>query len=146
MKPVQRHVRMKSGEVVWCSRCGVYADKTPKGLSNICEGTPPRQRHRGGMEGQLRKLRNNQHPKTLQWFPLAVAIDVDPNMVKDDASKVLPEEELMAQVQALQETTVAVVQGVSMMGRKLINGIHAMVMKGELSWATWGSSTSREGG
>ena len=43
------------------------------------------------MEGQLRKLRNNVHPKTLQWLPLAVAIDADPKMVKDDADKVLSE-------------------------------------------------------
>ena len=43
------------------------------------------------MEGQLRKLRNNIHPKTLQWLPPAVAIDADPKMVKDDANRVLPE-------------------------------------------------------
>ena len=91
MKPVQKHVRMKSGSVIWCSRCGVYADKKSKGLSSICEGRPPRQRHRGGMEGQLRKLRNNMHPKTLQWLPPAVAIDAIPKMVEDDANKVLPE-------------------------------------------------------
>ena len=91
LKPVQKHVRMKSGNVIWCSRCGVYADKKSKGLSSICEGRPPRQRHRGGMEGQLRKLRNNIHPKTLQWLPPAVAIDAIPKMVKDDANKDLPE-------------------------------------------------------
>ena len=43
------------------------------------------------MEGQLRKLRNNIHPKTLQRLPPAVAIDAIPKMVKDDANEVLPE-------------------------------------------------------
>lgn len=43
------------------------------------------------MEGQLRKLRNCIHPKTLEWFPLAVAMDNDPKMVDEDANKVMPE-------------------------------------------------------
>ena len=82
---------MRSGEVIWCSRCGVYADKKSKGLSNTCNGKPPRQRHRGGMEGQLRKLRNGEHPKTRELLPPAVALDSDPKMVKDDTSRMMPE-------------------------------------------------------
>ena len=65
--------------------------KKSKGLSNICKETRPRQRHRGGMEGQLRKLRNGIHPKNMEWLPPAVAIDSDPKPVKADANKVVPE-------------------------------------------------------
>ena len=43
------------------------------------------------MEGQLRKLRNCIHPKTMERLPPAVAIDLDPKPVKADVNKVLPE-------------------------------------------------------
>ena len=43
------------------------------------------------MEGQLRKLRNGEHPKTREWLPSAVAIDSDPKLVKADANRVVPE-------------------------------------------------------
>ena len=83
---LQQHRRMLSGKVLWCSRCGVYADKKAKGLNVICKGTPPRQRHRGGMEGQLRKLRSGVHPKTGELLPPAVELDpvILPIMVKAD--------------------------------------------------------------
>lgn len=64
-----------SGSVLWCSRCGVFGDKKAKGLKNGCKGKPPKQRHRGGMEGQLRKLRNGIHPKTGEDLPPAVELD-----------------------------------------------------------------------
>lgn len=64
-----------SGTVLWCFRCGVYGDKKAKGLRNECKGRPPRQAHRGGMEGQLRKLRNGIHPKTGEHLPKAVELD-----------------------------------------------------------------------
>ena len=64
-----------SGTVLWCFRCGVYADKKTKGLKDKCKGKPPRQAHRGGMEGQLRKLRNGTHPKTGASLPMAVELD-----------------------------------------------------------------------
>ena len=76
-KPVQQHRRMLSGSVLWCFKCGVYADKKSKGLKEICKGKPPRQTHRGGMEGQLRKLRNRIHPKTGAELPEAVELDRD---------------------------------------------------------------------
>ena len=88
---------MQSGSVIWCSRCGVYADKKAKGLTKICNGTPPRQRDKGGMEGQLRKLRNGIHPKTGARLPEAVALDVDMNLVsarggpREDVREVMPE-------------------------------------------------------
>lgn len=57
----QQHKKMLSGAVLWCNRCGVYADQKSKGLKGECKGKPPRHKHRGGMEGQLRKLRKG-HP------------------------------------------------------------------------------------
>lgn len=64
LTPADQHKRMQSGSAIWCFRCGVYADKKAKGLTKACIGAPPRHPHRGGMEGQLRKLRNCIHPKT----------------------------------------------------------------------------------
>ena len=46
-----------------------------KGLTQACNGAPPRQMHKGGMEGQLRKLRNGSHPKTGVTLPKAIQIE-----------------------------------------------------------------------
>ena len=46
--PVCQHRRMLSVAVLWCSRCGTYADKKTKGLKGSCGGRPPRHMHRGG--------------------------------------------------------------------------------------------------
>ena len=78
------HRRMISGDVLWCFRCGVYGDKKAKGLRKDCKGKPPRQMHRGGMEGQLRKLRGGIHPKTGESLPQAV--ELDPVIVSFKAS------------------------------------------------------------
>ena len=93
LQQVQMHRRMQSGTVLWCSRCGVYADKKAKGLARTCNGTPPRHRNRGGMEGQLRKLRNGIHPKTGASLPMAVVLDLDPKLIAErkDEHKVMPE-------------------------------------------------------
>lgn len=93
-KPTQVHKRMQSGSVMWCYRCGVYADKQCKGLSKTCNSTPPKHRHRGGMEGQLRKLRNCIHPKTGAWLPKAFELDpvVLPAKVNSEGpDKVMPD-------------------------------------------------------
>ena len=66
---------MLSGTVLWCSSCGTFADKKAKGLKGSCDGRPPRHQHRGGMEGQLRKLRNGTHPKTGAALPPAIEFD-----------------------------------------------------------------------
>ena len=63
VKTVHEHKKMLSGDVLWCSRCGVYADKKAKGVVDSCRGKPPKGGG-GRMEGQLRKLRNHIHPKT----------------------------------------------------------------------------------
>ena len=46
------------------------------------------------MEGQLRKLRNNTHPKTGAWLPDPIELDIvaKPSRIyKDDPDKVKPE-------------------------------------------------------
>ena len=58
------HTRVHSGDVVWCSTCGAYADKKAHGMQSTCEGAPTRGIHYGGMWGQLRKLMRRVHPKT----------------------------------------------------------------------------------
>ena len=70
-----QHTKMLSGTVLWCSRCEVFADQKSKGLKNECKGKPPRHKHRGGMEGQLRKLRMGIHPKTRAALPTAIEVD-----------------------------------------------------------------------
>ena len=55
------HTRVYSGEVVWCSTCGAYADKKAHGMKGLCKGAPKREeeggkQRYGGMWGQLRKL------------------------------------------------------------------------------------------
>jgi hypothetical protein len=85
---------MLTGSVLWCFRCGTYADKKAKGLKDSCKGKPPRQLHRGGMEGQLRKLRNGIRPKTGSCLPPAVELDpvILPIRVNaDEAEHRLPE-------------------------------------------------------
>ena len=66
--------------------------KKAKGLKAVCKGTPPRQRHRGRMEGQLRKLRNGIHPKTGALLPPAVGLDpvVLPLMMSADEAEHKP--------------------------------------------------------
>jgi hypothetical protein len=54
---------MLSGDVVWCSTCGSYADGKAVGLAAPCAG-PPAKNGYGGMWGQLRKLRNGKHPRS----------------------------------------------------------------------------------
>jgi len=66
---------MLSGTVLWCFKCGTYADKKTNGLKDERKGKPPRQAHRSGMGGQLRKLRNGTHPKTGASLPQAVELD-----------------------------------------------------------------------
>ncbi len=93
MLAVRQHRRMLSGTVLWCAKCGVYADKKAKGLKKVCKGKPPKHKHRGGMEGQLMKLRNNTHPKTGAELPAAIELDkpiVTPRDAKSDVAHVAP--------------------------------------------------------
>ena len=87
--PVQQHRKMLSGTVLWCFRCRAYVDKKTKGLKDICKCKPPRQAHRGGMEGQLRKLRNGIHPKTGAALPHPVELDPVVMPIKENGTYVV---------------------------------------------------------
>ena len=68
-KGTDGHTRAYSGEVVWCSTCGAYADKKAHGVQDGCKEAPKREEEDGkykygGMWGQLRKLMRRVHPKT----------------------------------------------------------------------------------
>ena len=54
---------------------GCMPTRSSKASKGECKGKPPRHKHRGGMEGQLRKLRKGIHPKTGSSMPAAVEMD-----------------------------------------------------------------------
>lgn len=59
------HTRVMSGDVIWCTTCGAYADTKAVGLSKPCKGPPIRAAlSYGGAWGQLRKLHRGVHPRT----------------------------------------------------------------------------------
>jgi hypothetical protein len=53
------HTRAFSGEVVWCTRCGAYADNVAKGLSKPCQGHPNTHTVRC-----LKALKRGRHPRS----------------------------------------------------------------------------------
>ena len=68
-KHTDGHTRAYSGEIVWRSTCGAYADKKVHGVQTVCKGAPVREEvagkyKYGGMWGQLRKLMRRINPKT----------------------------------------------------------------------------------
>ena len=58
------HARVYSGEVLWCSICGAYADSKAKGMAQPCDGLPEKRKDCGGMWGQRLKLQRRCRPKT----------------------------------------------------------------------------------
>lgn len=48
-KGTDGHTRVHSGEAIWCSTCGAYADKNAHGMQMVCNGAPQRGAHDGGM-------------------------------------------------------------------------------------------------
>jgi hypothetical protein len=63
------HVRVRSGEVIWCTRCGSYAESAAKGLTKRCMGRFQGNSVWGGLAGQLRKLMIGRHPVTGVTLP-----------------------------------------------------------------------------
>jgi hypothetical protein len=63
------HVRVLSGELVWCMRCGSYATSVAKGLAKPCAGRYQGRWGSGGLAGQLKVLLSGRHPKTLDAIP-----------------------------------------------------------------------------
>ncbi len=58
------HVRFLSDAVVWCDRCGSYAESWAVGLARRCPGGP----RNDGKAQHLRRLRAGRHPETGQPF------------------------------------------------------------------------------
>ncbi len=56
-----RHSRWLTGSVIWCARCGAYADDHAVGLAAPCKGPPPSS---GGRRTSLSRLRRGIHPKS----------------------------------------------------------------------------------
>ena len=46
-KDTDGHTRVYSGEVVWCSTCGAYADKKAHGMQTVCKVAPIREEVHG---------------------------------------------------------------------------------------------------
>ena len=64
---------MLSGDVIWCSTCGSYADLRVGGLTEACTGKHTGPWKGGGKRGQLNDLRKNRHPKNATPLPPAIA-------------------------------------------------------------------------
>jgi hypothetical protein len=62
------HSRVLSGELMWCTRCGAYANSSAKGLSKPCPGRF-QGKVRGGLPGQLKVLQSGRHPTTFMKLP-----------------------------------------------------------------------------
>lgn len=60
------HKRVYSGDVVWCSFCGCYADSKAKGMVDHFDGKPDKSPEGGGMWGQISNLYRRCHPETLR--------------------------------------------------------------------------------
>jgi hypothetical protein len=63
------HTRVMSGEVIWCTRCGSFAESAAKGLAKPCRGRFQGSLVRGGLAGQLRTLMAGRHPVTRAALP-----------------------------------------------------------------------------
>lgn len=61
------HLRMISGQVVWCDRCGAYGTHRGCGLAHPCPG-PAVMGSGGGKWQRLRLLRAGRHPKDKIWI------------------------------------------------------------------------------
>ena len=67
-----QHVRMFSGEVVWCAICGAYGEHKARGLTQFCQGKFEGLWKGGGRVGQLKRLKSCRHPKTGEPLPRAL--------------------------------------------------------------------------
>ena len=61
------HLRMMSGQVVWCDRCGAYGTHRGCGLAQPCPGHATMGAG-GGKWQRLRLLRDGRHPKDKSWL------------------------------------------------------------------------------
>ena len=68
------HRRMLSGDVLWCRKCGCYADSRVMGLAGPCKGKPI-DTTGGGRAGQLKYLLAGSRPRTKTMLPPAIDED-----------------------------------------------------------------------
>ena len=69
--PHASHRLFRSGDVVWCARCGAYSSARGRGLARPCTGPVPVAAV-GGRAQQLRQLIKGRHPKLHHRLPPAV--------------------------------------------------------------------------
>ena len=67
-----QHVRMVSGDVIWCTICGAYGQHQARGLAQFCQGKFDGKWKGGGRVAQLKALKSNRHPKTGEPLPPAI--------------------------------------------------------------------------
>ena len=67
------HTRMISGDVIWRSTCGAYADLSVSGLQHVCTSRHTGPWEDGGNRQQLSNLKKNRHPKTGNPLPMPIA-------------------------------------------------------------------------
>ena len=72
------HAVMKSGDILWCGKCGCFAETRANGLAGDCPGLPPAQLGSGGRKAQLTRLRNGLRPVTMGRLPTATWANGDP--------------------------------------------------------------------
>ena len=75
--PHASHRLLRSGNVIWCSRCGTYSTARGMGLARPCTGPVPSTAV-GGRAQQLRQLKKGRHPKRHHRLPPAVPYDEEP--------------------------------------------------------------------
>ena len=63
------HTLLRSGNIVWCSLCGAFAETRANRLQKVCLKKPPDQYGSGGVRSQLNRLRAGLHPVTRCRLP-----------------------------------------------------------------------------
>ena len=91
------HDRMLSGQVIWCSTCGSYADLRVGGLTEACTGKDTSPWKGGGKRGQLALLRKNIHPRNGKLLPPPIP---ETMLAIDAAATATPAEHQAAKQQA----------------------------------------------
>ena len=63
------HTLYRSGNIVWCSLCGAFAETRANRLQKVCLKKPPEQYGSGGVRCQLNRLKAGLHPVTRCRLP-----------------------------------------------------------------------------
>lgn len=71
----QSHVLLKTGDVVWCTVCGSYAECKAVRLLSTCSGPPVRALGSGGRVAQLARLKAGLHPVTRERLGETTELD-----------------------------------------------------------------------